>query len=150
MPDTALRTAITGDIAAAADVTVNTKGGSVTATLKKSLRDRLGDVTDHLAGAALQFAPGQSVVLLAGAMVGAAAHMELRVRRTGRNRFEIELEDDGAEEVDEVTAAFLRLKKDQFGKGLLKLSEPMTSADWRKKMDIELAEARKLMAPEKK
>ena len=32
------------------------------------------------------------------------------MRQTGHNLFEIELDDDGAEEIDEVTASFLRLK----------------------------------------
>ena len=73
MTDIAELTPITGDIAASADVTINTKGGSVTAILKKSLRDRLGALSDHLAGAALQFASGQSVLLLAGAGSGALA-----------------------------------------------------------------------------
>jgi len=145
MTGTGLLTSITGDIAAAADVTINTKGGSVTAILKKSLRDRLGDVTNHLTGAALQFATGQAVVLLVGAAGGPVARGELRVRKTGRNRFEIELDDDGAEEIDEITATFLRLKKDQFEKGQLKLSDPMTADDWNKKIDIEFAETRKLI-----
>lgn len=146
MAETALLPFITGDIAATADVTVNTKGGSYTATLKKALRDRLGGMGSQLTGAALQFANGQAIVLLAGAAEGAIASGELRVRQTGRNRFEIELDDDGAEEIDEVTATFLRLKKDQFQKGQLRLSDPMTASDWRAKMDDELTEARKLIA----
>lgn len=48
MAGAALLTPIGGDIATTADATVNNKGGSTTATLKKSLRDRLGDVTNHL------------------------------------------------------------------------------------------------------
>ena len=60
----------------------------------------------------------------------------------GRNRFEIELNDDGAEEIDEVRASFLRLKKSQFEKGQLRLSDPMTAAEWRTRTDDELVEAR--------
>ncbi|MEO2039962.1 hypothetical protein D6851_04135 [Altericroceibacterium spongiae] len=145
MTDIAELTPITGDIAASADVTINTKGGSVTAILKKSLRDRLGALSDHLAGAALQFASGQSVLLLAGAGSGALAGA-VRVRKTGQNRFEIVLDGDEAEEIDEVTATFLRLKKDQFEKGLLNLSEPMTAVDWRKQMDADLADVREVLA----
>lgn len=146
MADSATLPTITGDIAAAADVTVNSKGGSVTATLKKSLRDRLGRMTNHLSGAALQFANGQAIVLLAGASAGAFAGGEVRVRQTGRNRFEIEFDDDGVDEIDEVTASFLRLKKDQFEKGQLKLSAPMSAEDWRKATDAQLSEARRLIA----
>ena len=143
MTDIAELTPITGDIAASADVTINTKGGSVTAILKKSLRDRLGALSDHLAGAALQFASGQSVLLLAGSGALAGA---VRVRKTGQNRLEIVLDGDDAEEIDEVTATFLRLKKDQFEKGLLNLSEPMTAVDWRKQMDADLADVREVLA----
>ena len=146
MTDMAQLPPITGDIAATAEVTINTKGGSVTATLKKSLRDRLGELSDHLSGAALQFASGPAVVLLAGAGAGMFAGARLRVRMTGRNRFEIEIEDDGDTEIDAVTAAFLRLKRDQFEKGLLDLSDPMSSDDLRHRAESELAEARRRIA----
>jgi hypothetical protein len=136
---------ITGDIAAAADVTINTKGGSVTATLKKSLRETLGELSGHLTGAAVRFASGQAIVLLASASRGAEASPAFRVRKISRNRFEITLEADDEEEVDEVTAAFLRLKKDQFEKGKLRLSERMSAADWRRKTAEELADAEALM-----
>lgn len=146
MADTALLPSITGDVAATADVTVNTKGGSTTAILKKTLRDRLGGIHNHLNGAALQFANGQAIVVIAGAATGAVTAGQLRVRQTGRNRFEIEADSDDAVEVDEVTASFLRLKKDQFEKQQLHLSDPMSAAEWRTKLDGELAEARKLIA----
>ena len=116
---------ITGDIAAAADVTVNTKGGWYTAILKKSLRERLGRIGDHLTGAAIQFANGQAIVVLAGGMASDAAFgNEFRVRQIARDPFEIELQDGEGDEVDEVTASFLRMKKDQFEKGQLRFSTP--------------------------
>lgn len=126
MPESAELHPITGDVAATADVTINTKGGSTTATLRKALRDRLGRLGDQMAGAAVEFATGQALVLLSGGS-GAADAAPVRVRKIGRNRFEIELEVEEDEEVDEVTAAFLRLKKDQFERGLLNLSAPMTA-----------------------
>jgi hypothetical protein len=130
---------IIGDIAASADVTIHTKGGSVTATLKKPLRDTLGALQDHHPGAALQFANGQSVVLLVGASnepQGGA----FRVHRINSNRYEIVFEDESEQDVDPVTAAFLHLKSDQFRKGMLRLSEPMTAEDWRKQTSRDLEE----------
>jgi len=133
--------AIVGDVAASADVTVNSKGGSVTATLKKALRDQLSQKTGPLAGAALRFATGEAVVLLTGA--GAAP---VRVRRTGDNRFEIELQGDVEESVDAMTDAFLTLKKEAFRLGKLELSEPMTLEEWRAKEDAAFAEADRILA----
>jgi hypothetical protein len=130
---------ITGDIAASADVTIHTKGGSVTATLKKALRDRLGTLKDHHPGAALQFANGQSVVLLVGAS-DAPRGGAFRVHRINSNRFEIVFEDESEPDVDPVTAAFLHLKSDQFRKGVLRLSEPMTAEDWRQQTDRDFGE----------
>lgn len=134
--------AIIGDVAAKADVTVNTKGGSVTATLKKALRDQLSQTTGALSGAAFRFASGEAVVLLTG--TGNAA--PVRVRRTGENRFEIELQSDDAEPVDAMTDAFLTLKKEAFRLGKLELSEPITPEEWRGKEDAVFAEADRILA----
>ena len=124
---------IRGDIAALADVAIHTKGGSVTATLKKSLRERLGNFSEHLMGAALQFASGESVLLLA------SVAETLRIRKVSGNRYEITLEHAGEKEVDPVTAAFLRLKSDQFEKGMLRLSAPMSADDWRRESEADFA-----------
>lgn len=138
--------AISGDVAIMANVTLNTKGGSTTAIIKKPLRDRLGKVGDHLAAATLEFATGQALILLMGAIPGVPkGRAPLRVRRTGRNRFEIELESDGDAEIDEVTAAFLRLKKHLFEKGKLRLSEAVTAEEWRTAMDKKIAVAEAAM-----
>ncbi|MEQ8346259.1 MAG: hypothetical protein RIB84_15200 [Sneathiellaceae bacterium] len=54
---------IAGDISTASEVTVNRKGGSLTATLKKTLRERIDLLGNHMHAAALQFGSGQSVLL---------------------------------------------------------------------------------------
>lgn len=136
--------AFVGDIAVAADVTVNSKGGSMTATLKKALREKLGDLGEQLAGAALQFTTGQAIVLLSTA--GGGVQAPIRVQRTGRNRFEIELEAGGDDEVDEVTAAFLSLKKQQFVSGDLKLMTPVTAQQLKAEADEQMAAAREAVA----
>ncbi len=96
----------------------------MTATLKKPLREKLGNPADHLAAATIEFDGGQSVVLLSGE----GMESSIRVRRIG-NRFEIGLEND-EDETDAVTAAFLNLKLEQFKKGELEMSEPMTADAW--------------------
>ncbi len=123
--------AITGDVVVTTDVTVNTKGGSMTATLKKSLREKLGESGGRLLAATMEFATGQSIVLLSGSSGTAELNAPVHVRRIGRNRFEVELQTGEDEEIDEVTAAFLRLKKDQFEKGKLQLTAPVTASGWR-------------------
>src|ERR1700681_2708531 len=110
MPRKTQPSAILGDVVAREDVTVNTKGGSMTATLKKPLREKLGELGTSLSGAAVEFASGQAVVLLSRVPGAANADLPVRVRKVGLNRFEIGIESDDDEEVDEVTAAFLRLK----------------------------------------
>ena len=122
---------IVGDVAAIDEANVTRKGGSLTATIRKSVRAGLGDVSDHLAAAALQFAAGPSLVLLSG--FGAAASA-VRVRRLGGDSFEIKLDTGEPAEVDDLTAAFLRLKVEQFKRGELRLSPPVDAEGWRREM----------------
>lgn len=130
---------ITGDVTAATEVTINTKGGSMTAILKKVLRDQLGRLGNHLPAAVLQFTGGPAVVL----MSSGAGESCLRVHRLGGNRFEIELDAGDDEEVDDLTVAFLRLKESQFKAGNLLLMAPVTADDWRAEMDEKLKAARR-------
>ena len=130
---------ITGEVVATADLTINTKGGSTTATLKKPIADLLQDVEGRLAAAAATFANGQTFVLLTRGAV--TRDMPIRIRRVGGNRFAVELETAEHEEVDEVTAAFLRLKRDQFAKGTLRLAEPVTADQWRAETNERVAVA---------
>jgi hypothetical protein len=113
---------ISGDVGIIGRVRVNEKGGSMSAILKKPLRERLGEVLDHLDAASLDFGDG-SVALLLRADGGTPVH----VRSIGGKRFEISIQDDDDEDVDELTAAFLRLKIDQFKKGRVELSSPYTA-----------------------
>ncbi len=125
--DPVLPPIFSGDVVASTEVTVNTKGGSTTAILRKDLRDTLGDIGTRLSAAALQFAAGPAVVLLSPERTG----RHVRVQRLGDNRFEIDLDTGDGAEIDDITAAFLTLKLAQFKGGELSLSEPMTAAQWR-------------------
>lgn len=122
-----------GDVVALTEITVDRRSGSLRATLKKELQERLGPIGNQLTAAALQFASGPSAVLLCG--TGGGAAVAIGVHRVGANRYEIELETGEDTEVDDVTAAFLVLKIDQFKKGRLPLLPAVTADEWQEEMD---------------
>jgi hypothetical protein len=113
---------ISGDVDMVQDVRVNAKGGSWSAILKKPIRQRLGDISDHVCAAGVEFGDGSGIVLLR-----ADGQPPVVVRSLGARRFEISIEAADDEEIDELTAAFLRLKIDQFKSGLAQLSPPYTA-----------------------
>lgn len=129
-----------GDIVAMADVAVNTNSGSLIATLKKGIREKLGRVGDKLSAAVLQFSNGQSVVLLSGT-ADSVAPASVRVTQLGNNRFEVELDTGEDKEVDKLTAAFLMAKADQFEKAKLPLLPSVTADQWQENMEATFAEA---------
>lgn len=100
------------------------------AILKRVLLDRLGEIQNKFSGAALEFASGQALLLLSPDSSSRGNNFPIRVRQLAGNRFEIELDSDEEQVVDEVTAAFLRLKRDQFQRGLLELSPPQSADAW--------------------
>ena len=124
---------IVGDVSTVTNVSVNTRGGSLSATLKKGIRESLGEVGERLTAASLQFASGEAVVLLRGG-AGRGASRSVRVSRISKNRFEVELETGEETEIDDLTAAFLLLKIDQFKKNKLLLVPPVTAAEWQAEM----------------
>lgn len=124
----------TGDVDAISPASVSTKGGSLTATLRKAIRDRLGNIAGgQVSTAALTFGAGASLVLLG---VGAEASRRMRVSRLGKNRFEIEL-DEGSDEdaVSDLTAAFLTLKTQQFKDGAMAIRGPLGADEWLAEMN---------------
>jgi hypothetical protein len=131
--------AIVGDVTALVDVTIHQKGGSLTATLKKPLGERVGAEVRSISGAAVDFETGQSVVILSPQPDGSA---QVHVRRVGLNRFEIAIDDGRDIEVDPVTAAFVQLQIALFAKGKLPLDEPVTADVWDATIDAKLARAR--------
>jgi hypothetical protein len=131
---------IVGDVDTATEVSVNTKGGSLSTTLKKGIRESLGEVGYGLTAAALRFDTGEGVVLLSGAPESEAP-ASVRVSRIGSNRFEVELDSGEGEEIDDLTAAFLTLKIDQFKKGRLHLTGPVDADEWKAEMDEKFRKA---------
>lgn len=118
---------IEGDVASTANVATSTKGGSLTVTLKRDLRDLLDIAARRLSGAVLTFAAfgaTHSMVLLGG------AGDRYTVRRISPKRYEIELKDGPEDVVDEMTAAFLSVKQAQFKQGRLDLADPIDADGW--------------------
>ena len=123
----------TGDVDATSSASVSTKGGSLTTTLKKPIREKLGDVASgQLSAATLSFGTEASVVLLGTGIDGAC---RVRVSRVAKNRFEIELDDGDDDTVDDLTAAFLTLKAQQFKEGAMALRGPYTADEWLAEID---------------
>ena len=110
-------------------VTVNTKGGSVSAILKQGIRGSL-DEQNFGFGAKMEFEHGVSCVLVAPGMVRlgalddgtASAHSaKFRVKRLSSNSYIVELEDKEAEEIDPMTKAVLTILEDQLRTGKTKI-----------------------------
>lgn len=131
---------IVGDVTASSDVSVNRKGGSVTTTLKKVLRERLNLVGNHMYAATMQFSSGQSLLLMRGETENPRS--AVRVTQVARNRFEIELADDGDDDpVDDLTAAFVMAKRELFKKGELELTAPVSADDFEREVQAKFEQA---------
>ncbi|WP_339828930.1 hypothetical protein [uncultured Parvibaculum sp.] len=132
--------AFSGDIDAQASITVNRKGGSLTAILKKILADKIGLRGNRLSAATVDIGSGHSVLLMMGARV-ASGHV--KVLRSGKNRVELVATNDDEVEIDDVTEAFLNLKIAQFKKGGLNLTGPVSPEDWKARSEQAFASATK-------
>ena len=117
----------TGDIDAQASIKVKRNDRSVALTLTKSLMKKIGLRGHRLFAAAGELEPGCSVLLM---MEEQAASGHLNVLRTGEGRLELVLQSDDEAEVDDLTEAFLTIKRAQLEKGDLRLSGPMSADDW--------------------
>lgn len=126
---------IVGEDLVFTELTVNTKGGAMSAILKKAIRESLGEVGGRLGAASLKFAAGPSVVLLTGGHSAETAATQVRVSRVGKNRFMVDLETGETVETDEVTDAFVRLKIEQFKMGRLELLPAVSADEWLAEMD---------------
>jgi hypothetical protein len=103
-------------------ITVNTKGGSVTAILRQEIRGR---VASHAFGAKMEFEPGLSCILVAPGVedmeVGKHAQGRFRVQRISPHRYIVELEDNEEEVIDPLTRATLTVLEEQLKAKKMKL-----------------------------
>ena len=125
MPPTVKRTepvvTITGEVTVD-DVTLNSKGGSLTAVLKKTIRSGLAMDARHCFGAKLDFAEGASCILMAAAEIGAQQRHsknapKFRVTRVSSRRFVVDLIDNKLAPVEPLTQALLSILKEQIKAG---------------------------------
>lgn len=111
---------ITGDVTVD-DVTLNIKGGSLTAVLKKAIRAGLDMDARHCFGAKLDFAEGASCILMAAAEIGAQQRRsnapKFRVTRVSSRRFVVDLVDNKLAPVEPLTQALLSIIKEQIKAG---------------------------------
>jgi hypothetical protein len=117
----------TGDIDAQASIKVTRNDRSVALTLTKTLMKKIGFRGNRLFAAAVELEPGHSILLM---MDEQTASGHLNVLRTGEGRLELVLQSDDEVEVDDLTEAFLTIKRAQLEKGDMRLSGPMSADDW--------------------
>ena len=130
----------TGENTAQDELSANSKGGSLAAVLKRSITNALGiyDLktagegesrrVDRLTAATVEIDTLHRIVIMAPQGVRSGA--SYRVRRTGKSSVEITLEGEDDSEVDEVTAAFVELKRRLLLDGRVKLTAPMTADEF--------------------
>jgi hypothetical protein len=122
-------------------VTVNAKGGSLSAILKQSLRR--GFVEDgSFYGARMDFEDGTPVVIIAQRFAGGRRYL---VTQIADNRYMIELEEDaGKETVDPMTKATLQILEQMTKAGKLTLLDSDETDKRLAKMQKSIAEGDKL------
>lgn len=136
-----------GDISAQDDLRTNIKGGSFSAILKKRLAEAFGLAKAEnarpqtLSAATVQFDDRHKLMLMT---VQGEFDKDIEVRRTGANSFELLVDGDESEEIDEVAAAFVEFKKKLFAQGRLNLSDPMDADAFEALSDRALADAQAL------
>ena len=109
-------------------VTVNQKGGSVAAILKKSIRGNLADA-DVCYGAKIEFENGVSCVLVApGASPGLDDEPKFYVRRVSPSRFVIDYNVQ-EETVDPITLAMLGILDREIKAGTLEVMNDQVARD---------------------
>jgi hypothetical protein len=133
-----------GDVEAQEAVRVNRKGGSWTAIIRKRLAERLGMGSDRFTAATVDLGADRSLLLMGNAEMAGS----VRIQRSGRGRVEVFVEGDGDVELDDVDAAFLRLKTSEFERGRLALSGPVSARDWVARAERLFQEARDRHVPE--
>lgn len=117
-------------------VRVGRRGTTAVASMQRGLLEQANLKGQKLTGAALRFEDGDGLVILGGS--------KFTVRKIGLNRAEITSGGAPEVEVDEIEAAFARMKVAQFANGDAVLAPPLDAGQWRRTMDDRLAEARRV------
>lgn len=133
-----------GEISAQDDLRTNTKGGSITAILKKGLAtafglvDARGAQTQTLAAAAVQIDSAHRLLLMT---VKESFGTAIQVRRTGKHSVELSVSEEETDEIDEVATSFIEIKKKLFAQGRLNLTAPMDADAFEALSDRALTQA---------
>lgn len=127
--------ALAGDAAISpTEISLNRKGGSLTATLKKALTSNLTAFTlkDKVIGTAIPLADGDGLILLSSLVD--EEDPDVRMVKVAPNRFEILIGEQDEVELDAVSTALLQLKELELTSGRAQISEPVTAQDIRARL----------------
>lgn len=133
-----------GEISAQDDLRINAKGGSIAAILKKGLAtafglvDARGGPAQTLAAAAVEIDSAHRLLLMT---VKESFGTAIQVRRTGKHSVELSVSEEETDEIDEVAASFVAIKKKLFAEGRLNLTAPMDADAFEALADRALTEA---------
>lgn len=105
---------------------VGRKDTGLAASLRKVFGDKVRIRAHHASGSVLDFPDGQSMVLLGSDTVTS----KVKVTQTSPRRFEVAMEAPGEVEVGDAEATFLSMKLAALGQGKLRLTPPLSRADW--------------------
>jgi hypothetical protein len=138
---------ISGDVIVD-EVSLNQKGGSLTATLKKPIRAGLDIAAGHLSGALLKFAGGVTCVLMAPAEKSPKEDEtpRFRVTRVSPHRFVVDLVEEQTAGVDRMTQAVLTTIQAQIEAGTRVLVTTEESTKVLKRLRTKSAEQKKRLA----
>ncbi len=144
-----------GEIGVQDELSTNAKGGSITVTLKRRIAMALGmanvaaapalpakSATSRLAAVTVEIDEANTLLLMT---TQESMHSsKFCVRRTGKHSIDISVENQDDDEIDEVAAAFIELKRQQYMDGQLALTTPMTADEFEAMSDaaFEAAKAR--------
>lgn len=127
--------AFIGDVhGGTAEITLNRKGGSLTATLKKVITDQVVAFRDatKVFGTAISLGDGDGLVLLSTLVD--EDDPNIAMRQISENRFEVVIGEEAQVELDAVSMALLGLKEVEISEGRANLSAPMTGEDIRARL----------------
>ena len=110
----------------ATEISLNRKGGSLTATLKKALTDQVSAFSgiSKMYGAAIPLEDGDGLVVLSTLVD--EDDPQVTMRRVSENRYEIVVGEEETVSLDPVTLALLNLKEAEIASGRAELAEKTT------------------------
>ncbi len=120
-----------GDVQNSAEISLNRKGGSLTATLKKVLTGQIAAFQDisKVFGTSISLPGGDGLVVLSSLVED--DDPDVHMRKLSDTRYEIVIGEEPMQELDPVSLGLLSLKEADIAAGRAELSAPMSAEDIR-------------------